>query len=65
MKKWKNLKIKKKIMLIFIGFWLIYLSFGYLFHLVIFPEKIPKITTYFQSEDNFKSDFEGFSQTVD
>ena len=41
-----------------------YLSVGYLLHLVIFPEKIPAITTYFQEGDVFESKFEGLRQTV-
>ena len=41
-----------------------YLGLGYLFHLVIFPEEIPPISTYFDAGDEFKSDYEGFTQTV-
>mgnify|MGYP002789929317 CR=1 FL=1 len=41
-----------------------YLIIGYLFHLVIFPEKKPDISTYFQPGDVFYSKAEKASQRV-
>ena len=41
-----------------------YLVIGYLFHLVIFPEKKPEISTYFKPGDVFYSKAEKASQTV-
>ena len=42
----------------------IYLVAGNLLHLVIFPEKKPAVTGYFQPGDQFYSKAEGFRQTV-
>ncbi len=41
-----------------------YLAIGYLFHLVIFPESKPDVTTYFQPGQTFFSKTEGVHQTV-
>ena len=41
-----------------------YLAIGYLFHLVIFPEKKPAISTYFKPGQQFYSKAEGVRQTV-
>jgi mannose-6-phosphate isomerase-like protein (cupin superfamily) len=41
-----------------------YLAIGYLFHLVIFPEKKPAVSTYFKPGQQFYSKSEGFLQTV-
>jgi mannose-6-phosphate isomerase-like protein (cupin superfamily) len=41
-----------------------YLAIGYVFHLVIFPEKKPPVSTYFQPGQQFYSKTEGFRQTV-
>jgi mannose-6-phosphate isomerase-like protein (cupin superfamily) len=41
-----------------------YLAIGYLFHLIIFPEKKPDISTYFKPGDVFYSTAEKASQTV-
>lgn len=40
------------------------LGLGYFLHLVVFPEKIPDISSYFKPGDVFESEMEGFSQTV-
>ncbi len=61
---WKNLKKRIKIIVIFAGFTIVYLSVGYFLHLIVFPEKVPDIANYFQPGDVFKSDFEGFTQTI-
>lgn len=56
-------KLKKTVMyfMIILGG---YLAIGYLFHLVIFPEKKPDISTYFQPGDVFYSTAEKASQRV-
>lgn len=56
-------KLKKVVMyfLIVLG---VYLAVGYLFHLVIFPEKKPDISTYFKPGDVFYSKAEKAKQTV-
>ena len=57
-------KIVKRIamfLLILIG---AYLAVGYLFHLVIFPEKRPDISSYYKPGQVFYSKTEGFRQTV-
>lgn len=41
-----------------------YLSVGYLFHLIIFPEKKPEVNNYFKPDDRFYSKVEGFKQHV-
>lgn len=41
-----------------------YLVVGHLFHRVIFPEKMPDISTYFKPGQQFYSKSEGFRQTV-
>jgi mannose-6-phosphate isomerase-like protein (cupin superfamily) len=41
-----------------------YLAIGYLFHLVIFPERKPDVATYFKPGFVFYSKAEGFRQTV-
>lgn len=41
-----------------------YLVVGYLFHLGVFPEKKPPISTYFKPGNVFYSKAEGFRQTV-
>ncbi len=41
-----------------------YLTIGYLFHLVIFPENKPDVTTYFKEGQVYYSKAEGFRQTV-
>ena len=42
----------------------LYLTIGYLFHLVLFPEKKPKVSTYFKPDVEFYSAVEGFRQKV-
>lgn len=42
----------------------LYLGIGYLFHLVLFPENKPEVTTYFKTGQEFYSLAEGFRQTV-
>lgn len=56
-------KFKKIVMYVIITL-SIYLSIGYLFHLVIFPEKKPKVATYFKPNVEFYSAVEGFRQRV-
>lgn len=56
-------KIKKTLKVFLIGI-VAYLAIGHLLHRVIFPEKIPDISTYFQPGDVFKSEYEGLTQTV-
>ena len=58
------MKTVKKVLRYFLFGLLAYLGLGYLLHLVIFPEKIPEVSTYFQPGDVFKSDVEGLTQTV-
>lgn len=41
-----------------------YLAIGYLFHLVIFPEQRPEVSSYFKNGQVFYSQAEGFRQTV-
>lgn len=41
-----------------------YLSIGYLFHLVIFPEKKPVLADYFKTGKTVHSNAENFSQTI-
>jgi len=41
-----------------------YLSIGYLFHLVIFPEEKPDVSNYFKPGYIFNSKWEGFKQSV-
>ena len=41
-----------------------YLAIGYLFHLVIFPEKKPDVATYFKPGQVFKSTVENLTQRV-
>jgi mannose-6-phosphate isomerase-like protein (cupin superfamily) len=41
-----------------------YLVIGNLFHRVIFPEKIPVVSTYFKPGQEFYSKTEGFRQTI-
>lgn len=48
------------VLIAFVG----YLAIGYLFHLIIFPEKKPEISTYFHAGDEFTSEAEGFYQSV-
>ncbi|MES2747660.1 MAG: cupin domain-containing protein [Bacteroidota bacterium] len=55
--------IKKTAMYFFIAI-ASYLAIGYLFHLVIFPEKKPDVKTYFKPGQTFYSKSEGFKQTV-
>ena len=54
----------KKMMLIVLIVFVGYLAIGYLFHLVIFPENKPEISTYFIGGHKFISEAEGFHQTV-
>ncbi len=42
----------------------VYLIIGYLFHLVIFPEKKPRVTTYFKDGQTFYSKAEGIAQKI-
>lgn len=56
-------KFKKIVMYVLITL-SIYLSIGYVFHLVIFPEKKPKVATYFKPNVEFYSAVEGFRQRV-
>jgi mannose-6-phosphate isomerase-like protein (cupin superfamily) len=42
-----------------------YLAIGYLFHLVIFPEKKPGVSSYFKPGDVFYSSAEKIRQTVE
>lgn len=41
-----------------------YLSIGYLFHLLIFPENKPEVNNYFKPDDKFYSKVEGIKQRV-
>jgi len=59
-----NKKKIKKAMLYFFIVLGAYLGIGYLFHLVIFPEKKPDISTYFKPGDVFYSTAENVKQTV-
>lgn len=47
-----------------LAFIALYLSVGYLFHLVIFPEKKPKVSTYFKPGTSFQSKLENAKQTI-
>jgi mannose-6-phosphate isomerase-like protein (cupin superfamily) len=55
--------LKKRAMYLLIAI-AAYLVIGYLFHLVIFPENKPPVTTYFKQGQELYSKTEGFRQTV-
>jgi len=55
--------IKKTVMYILIAL-VAYLAIGYLFHLVIFPEKKPEVSTYFKPGQQFYSKVERVRQTI-
>jgi mannose-6-phosphate isomerase-like protein (cupin superfamily) len=57
-------KISKKATMYILIIVTAYLSIGYLFHLVIFPENKPEVSTYFKPGQQFYSKAEGFRQTV-
>ena len=57
-------KIIKKTAMFFLIAFAGYLAIGYLFHLVLFPENKPEISTYFKPGQEFYSKAEGFKQTV-
>ncbi len=54
----------KTISLFLLAVLVAYLVIGYLFHLLIFPEKKPAVTSYFKAGQEFYSKSEGFKQTV-
>jgi mannose-6-phosphate isomerase-like protein (cupin superfamily) len=58
-------KIAKKITMYLLLAIAGYLAIGYLFHLVIFPEGKPPISSYFKPNDIFYSKVEGFKQHVE
>ncbi len=47
-----------------LAFIALYLGVGYLFHLVIFPEKKPNVSTYFKAGTSFQSKMENAKQTI-
>jgi quercetin dioxygenase-like cupin family protein len=55
--------VKKSLMFVCIAI-VAYLAIGYLFHLVIFPENKPEVSTYFKPGQQFYSKTEGFRQHV-
>ena len=55
--------IKRSAMLLLLIF-TAYLAIGYIFHLVIFPEKKPSVSSYFKPGDELYSKREGVRQTV-
>jgi len=57
-------KIIKKTVMYFTLFIVSYLAIGYLFHLIIFPEKKPDVATYFTPGQVFYSKAEKVRQTV-
>jgi mannose-6-phosphate isomerase-like protein (cupin superfamily) len=58
------MKTIKKTIIYAITLIAVYLMIGYLFHLVIFPEKKPDVTTYFKRGQVYYSKAEGFAQKV-
>jgi mannose-6-phosphate isomerase-like protein (cupin superfamily) len=54
----------KRISMYFLSAFVLYLAFGYLFHLVIFPEKKPDVSTYFKPGTVFYSKNENVTQVV-
>ena len=58
------MKTIKKTIIYVVGIIAVYLIIGYLFHLVIVPEKKPGVTTYFKGGQTFYSKAEGVLQTV-
>jgi len=55
--------LKKTFMYLLLAL-ILYLSIGYLFHLVFFPEAKPEVANYFKPGTEFYSKVEGFRQTV-
>lgn len=58
------MKTFKKTLLYALAVIAVYLMIGYLFHLVIFPEKKPGVATYFKQGQEFYSKAEGVAQKV-
>jgi mannose-6-phosphate isomerase-like protein (cupin superfamily) len=56
--------IFKRTAMVLLGFIAGYLAIGYLFHLVIFPEKKPDVDGWFKPGQEFYSKAEGFRQRV-
>ena len=59
-----DMKTFKKIIIYVIAVIAAYLIIGYLFHLVIFPEKKPGVSKYFEKGEVFYSKAEGVAQKV-
>lgn len=58
------MKYLKRIAIVIVTIFGVYLGIGYLFHLVIFPEYKPDISNYFKQGDVFYSKAEGLKQTI-
>lgn len=59
-----SMNIIVKIAIYVVALVVAYLAIGYLFHLVVFPERKPDVKTYFKSGQAFFSDAEGVVQKV-
>jgi len=59
-----SMKTLKKTTMFFLLALSLYLGIGYLFHLVIFPENKPSLSTYFTPGSKFASTFERVEQTI-